>query len=242
MVNSIENKYKKIYYAIISNRQKSKIPRNTYYESHHIIPKSLGGGDEKLNIINLTAREHYLCHYLLTKMFKANTLEYYKMLYAFHMMQCVGRKQKRYKSRLYELVRNKLSKAKSLEQSGKGNSQYGSKWVCNIETKKNLKLRPGENIPEGYFPGMNLWIKEEHQQKKYILKEQRNKEQESKIDEKIKFFSKLYDVYSNNGWSAVVESGYMYSQQNFVMMCSRYVPHFVPQNGKLRTLKHKTKE
>lgn len=36
-----------------------------YYEKHHIIPKWMGGSDKKENLVLLTAREHYLCHYLL---------------------------------------------------------------------------------------------------------------------------------------------------------------------------------
>lgn len=36
-----------------------------YYESHHIIPKWMGGSDDDSNLVLLTAREHYLAHYLL---------------------------------------------------------------------------------------------------------------------------------------------------------------------------------
>lgn len=43
------------------NRQKKK---GIYYESHHIIPKSMGGKEEVL----LTAKEHFICHLLLCKM------------------------------------------------------------------------------------------------------------------------------------------------------------------------------
>jgi len=41
--------------------------RNTgvYYESHHIIPKSEGGSNIVENLILLTAREHFLAHWLL---------------------------------------------------------------------------------------------------------------------------------------------------------------------------------
>jgi hypothetical protein len=39
----------------------------TYYELHHIIPRSLGGSNEQENLVLLTAREHFLAHYLLYK-------------------------------------------------------------------------------------------------------------------------------------------------------------------------------
>ena len=37
-------------------------------ESHHIVPLCLNGPDIKTNIVNLTPREHYICHLLLWKM------------------------------------------------------------------------------------------------------------------------------------------------------------------------------
>ena len=53
-----------------------------YYESHHILPKCLGGKDDKDNLVLLTAREHYICHKLLTYIYKENP----KIICAFHYM------------------------------------------------------------------------------------------------------------------------------------------------------------
>ena len=36
-----------------------------YVEMHHILPRSHGGSDTKSNLVALTAREHYLAHWLL---------------------------------------------------------------------------------------------------------------------------------------------------------------------------------
>lgn len=38
------------------------------YERHHIKPRCLGGTNDKKNIVRLTYREHFLAHWLLTKM------------------------------------------------------------------------------------------------------------------------------------------------------------------------------
>lgn len=46
---------------------KSKIPY--YTESHHIVPKCMGGKNTKENLVLLSAREHYVAHRLLSKMF-----------------------------------------------------------------------------------------------------------------------------------------------------------------------------
>lgn len=56
----------RVYNNLCSSRQcLSRSKKNGYYESHHIKPKWLGGDDSADNLVLLTAREHYLAHYLL---------------------------------------------------------------------------------------------------------------------------------------------------------------------------------
>ena len=81
--------YRKVYESIILkafSENRKKIKRNdtnyVYYESHHITPKCLGGNNDSSNLILLTSREHYLCHKLLTYMYKGNR----KLACAFHKM------------------------------------------------------------------------------------------------------------------------------------------------------------
>lgn len=62
----LENKYKRWYYNIIKNAINRD--NNRYVEKHHIIPRCIGGTDYRENIVSLTAREHFLCHLLLTRM------------------------------------------------------------------------------------------------------------------------------------------------------------------------------
>lgn len=61
-----ENKHTRWYEAIIKHRT-ANVPMG-YVERHHVIPRSLGGTDNASNIVRLTAREHLLCHILLTHM------------------------------------------------------------------------------------------------------------------------------------------------------------------------------
>lgn len=58
--------YSKVYDELIQFRQAYPIKKSKiqYCELHHILPRSLGGNDIQENIINLTAREHYLAHRL----------------------------------------------------------------------------------------------------------------------------------------------------------------------------------
>jgi hypothetical protein len=87
----LQNKYRKWYLELTS---KSGRELSCYTEKHHIIPKSLGGNDDKSNIVILTAKEHYIAHLLLTKI--TSGVNRHKMIHAFIMMsQCKDPQQER---------------------------------------------------------------------------------------------------------------------------------------------------
>ena len=111
--------YKKIYDNIIkrSKNEKRKKYNGIYYESHHIIPKCLGGdGNTKQwrthhNIVLLTAREHFICHWLLHNLYPDNK----KLSMSFWVMCNLNNpKQKRYtpSSRIVEYSKIEMSKSK----------------------------------------------------------------------------------------------------------------------------------
>ena len=130
--------YKKIYDSIIEKRLLNKLPKNVYGENHHIIPKCLGGSDEMTNLVKLTAKEHFVCHLLLSEMYPKKSSEWYKMNHAFHMMSLSSYNHKRYiNSRIYEMKRKDFSETMSWAQSGDKNSQYGKE--RSTETKEKIK-------------------------------------------------------------------------------------------------------
>lgn len=148
--------YQKIYCAIIRTR-KDLIPVG-YTEVHHILPRSLGGDNSKKNLVRLTAREHFICHLLLTRIHKDSRVAYAKMLKAFMMMlNC--REYKGTTSKVYAKERVEFSRHKSLEQAGEGNSQFGSKWVTHLETGEVRKLGKGKILPANYRLGKNRLTK-----------------------------------------------------------------------------------
>ena len=102
--------YKKNYYDYI-NYIKTLNRKLDYSERHHIVPRCLGGSDDKFNLVVLTAREHFLAHYLLTKIYPDN----YKLVDAFRMMGVINKEeQDRYiNSRLYESKKKLFSEARS---------------------------------------------------------------------------------------------------------------------------------
>lgn len=151
--------YKKVYENIINNRKQNSF--YGYTETHHILPKSLGGKDDKENLVDLSAREHFICHLLLIKMYPEGSVEWIKMMKAFTcMMFRQSSNQQRYlNSRWYSFYREKFSKAQSINQLGKGNSNYGTCWVINLDTgdiKKIKKLELEDYFKRGYVRGRTL--------------------------------------------------------------------------------------
>lgn len=53
-----------------------------YHERHHIIPKCMGGSDDKSNLIDLFAKEHFIAHKLLAEENSDNI----KLIQAYHIM------------------------------------------------------------------------------------------------------------------------------------------------------------
>ena len=146
--------YKNIYYKIIENAKKETENGHRqlgYFEKHHILPKSLGGTNKKENIAKLTAREHFICHWLLVKMYDKGTDERYKMLCALWRMQSVNNIHKRYiNSRAYEALRVEFAKnvgeLMSKNQTGIKNSQYGTHWFSNLKTGETQKFLTAPDI------------------------------------------------------------------------------------------------
>lgn len=121
--------YKLIYTNIIEDAKKRVKPQE-YCEKHHIIPRCLGGENTKDNVVFLSGKEHFISHWLLTKIYKND-----KINFAFWMM-CVGSKklQQRYipSGKIYEKAKKLLSdtkRGKSTWIFGKHHSE---------ETKRNI--------------------------------------------------------------------------------------------------------
>jgi len=113
--------YNKLYSRFIESRT-SPIG---YCERHHIIPKSLGGSNETINIIKLTAREHYIAHLILARIHGA------KMYLALWRLVNHPRHKIRLSSRKYEQIKLQWRKSRSKEQINyfKNNPRQKNKWI-----------------------------------------------------------------------------------------------------------------
>jgi hypothetical protein len=165
--------YQKIYNKLVEYRQ--QYPATGYVERHHIVPRSMGGSDEAANLVVLTGREHWVAHLLLWKVYRNS-----QTIQACHMMamRCKVRGIPKVRSsRMYETLRIEHSKLVSerhkITQHGKGNSQYGTCWICNLALQQNKKISKDEAIPDGWIIGRNIWNKKERNLKKQNLKEKK---------------------------------------------------------------------
>lgn len=129
--------YRYVYMRIVSHARKemslgkrptsrfTKYKFSEYYEGHHILPRSLfpNWSNRKSNIVMLTAREHYFCHQLLTKIYPNST----ELQYALYCFINFARYKKVINSKDFEKLRAEYSKLQKLRLLGSNNPNYGHK-------------------------------------------------------------------------------------------------------------------
>jgi len=144
--------YSKVYALVIEKASKGsrKKGKEFYYERHHILPKCMGGGNEKENLVLLTAREHFICHWLLVRLYPENS----KIVFAFWAMcNQKSRGQKRYipSSRTYQEGRESFSYHKKLNISPLRGRKITQEHKDNI-SRNTL----GKKKPEGFGKMISL--------------------------------------------------------------------------------------
>ncbi len=192
----VEDKYSRYYYQLVLRAQNRKLDENTYTERHHIIPRSFGGSNNADNLVNLTAKEHYIAHALLWKM-KFDSEYHSKMSYALRLMIFgAGTKNqlRNYKchSRIYETVRAEFSEAHSKNMLGVNNPFYGKKHSQEsinkaLQTKKETgnwghKFKKGHKLSKETIQKISIankgrtWDKIYSPEELVIKKQQRSEE------------------------------------------------------------------
>lgn len=168
--------YKKIYDKIIENSKNRQI--NGYTEKHHIIPKCMGGTNDKNNIAILTAKEHYIVHKLLVRIYP----ESYKLVYAFWMM-CNTYKKNRHtpSARAYaeaKFLFSQLMKEKSVGMKGKTHTNESKKKISEANKGKTTwlgKTHTKESKEKQSESAKNRKITEENENKRRVGISKNNK-------------------------------------------------------------------
>lgn len=123
----------------MSNKTKRKKDKNTYYEEHHIVPRCLGGSDDKSNLVLLTAREHFIAHRLLSKIYPDNL----NLKLAVLFMASIENLGETFKvtSRTYSLLKTEASEARRHRASHQNTMEFihGIKVPSSL-TRATMKL------------------------------------------------------------------------------------------------------
>lgn len=145
--------YQKLYEVLIHNRKGIGDPVG-YGEKHHIIPKSMGGSNDKSNLIKFTAREHFLAHRLLAKIYPTTG-----MVHAVYKMACVDKATNVYKvaSRTYDVLRKEHSKRVSNDKIAARKKSLATKG--RKQTKEHILARTRSRKIKG------SWLSEETKRK-----------------------------------------------------------------------------
>ena len=142
------NKYEKWYANIIGNAKNRKL--TGYKETHHIVPRSLGGSDDADNLVDLTAREHFVCHWLLVRIHIGPAQ--HKMVYALNGMKRNGKDNQRYEtpitSRVYANLRAKFSEVHSATMKGRTAHNKGVPATAEQKAKQSAKMSGRKVDPE----------------------------------------------------------------------------------------------
>lgn len=137
------NKYTKWYKQLIDKavlRGWTKESANEYVEKHHILPRSLGGDNSKSNLVCLTAREHFIAHLLLSKMYIG--VDKSKMQFALHMFTKNPSKTSNrvVNSTTYEYVKKCFAEAVSATHTGlkkPKSAEHRAKTSATLTGRKN---------------------------------------------------------------------------------------------------------
>lgn len=160
---SLQNKYTNWYCAIVeramirATTRKDAIRLLAYVEKHHIVPDSFfierqrkghkgwlsGASSHKENLVYLTAREHFICHWLLSKMSTPNTKYHVTMNLALVAMSMNGNKQGRYNNKTTSEVYENARTLDSLNKTGVKKGPMDAKRRQNIsDAKIGIPLGP----------------------------------------------------------------------------------------------------
>jgi len=111
--------YQKIHNQIIERAKQREI--DGYKERHHIIPRCLGGDDSVDNIVLLAAREHFIVHKLLCRIYPNED----KLFFAYRMMAVM--KNSKDNKRNYYISAREFEEIRILANEKIGNITRGRK-------------------------------------------------------------------------------------------------------------------
>jgi hypothetical protein len=149
--------YQKIHDAIIRRAlSENRDKKISYFEEHHILPKSLGGSNKKSNLVLLTAKEHFIVHRLLVEIYPKGSYEWQKMIYAASFFLASSKHHSRIQvsGKFYEQIKKTLSeikcgipRSKETIAKIKATKAKNPRRVSEEEKKRHSERMKGSNNP-----------------------------------------------------------------------------------------------
>lgn len=145
LTKNTDLKYERWYNNLITKaKNRTKRDSNEYYEIHHIIPKCIGGNNEKSNLVILTYREHIIAHMLLSNIYPNNI----KLLFAVKAVVIHNKTSLRPNASKYistrtldRIKKDAINARKGIKMPdwfGKRISQSNKERIVSEETKKKI--------------------------------------------------------------------------------------------------------
>lgn len=224
--------YQKAYDRLV---QKNHVfSEGEYFETHHKVPKCLGGTDDANNLVNLTAREHYIAHLLLVKIteVRGNPQAHVKMLYAFNCMKwgrCKGKRSFKFNSRLYQKMKKRYSNFRRIVMKTSINPSKNKHWV--YDTFNEVCYLMDKSIPlEDY----QLPIRVHKYMKRKLDIANKEMERANRIERQKRlrqlqeaFFSAFYDEYLRVGFDKMKDKFNLNLERTaFLHLCKKRVPYY----------------
>ena len=116
--------YKLIHDSIIDRAKSRVLPKEVYTERHHIIPRCMGGSDDKSNLVDLTAKEHFIVHKLLVEIYPDSNELVNAIWCMSNLNNSMGRNY-RVGAMEYERLKSKWALILSDKMSGENNPMSG---------------------------------------------------------------------------------------------------------------------
>lgn len=132
--------YQKVYNDLVSFRKSNPLERSetVYTEDHHIVPSCMNGSDDPENMVRLTAREHFIAHRLLSKIYPDNA----RLAYAILLMSRLH--NKKIYAREYDRLKKLISKQRKGPEFRNKMSQHSKRLWKNPAHREMMSERTKE--------------------------------------------------------------------------------------------------
>ena len=123
--------YQNIYNNLVQKAQSREL--DGYVEKHHIVPKCMGGDNANSNIVRLSAKEHFIAHKLLVRIYPNTKGVWYALIAMGRIVEFKSRIFQSERLRAYEMrkgfkyseeSKKKMSLAKLGKASTSPNTQF----------------------------------------------------------------------------------------------------------------------